>query len=163
MSNTASVQHRTLRLLAIAQIFSGIGVGAVVSTGSLLAVQLSGSEAWAGSVTTTMTLGAAFASALLLRIAVVHGRRRSLATGLLLGAIGAGTVVLAAVTNFFPLLLLAGLLVGFGNAVNLQARFAATDLSQPDQPQPRFIAHHVDEYDWLGGWPKPHCYRRAGR
>lgn len=131
--NVRNVQRRTLRLLAIAQIFSGIGVGAVVSTGSLLAVQLSGSEAWAGSVTTTMTLGAAFASAFLLRIAVEHGRRRSLATGLLLGAIGAGTVVLAAVTHFFPLLLVAGLLVGFGNAVNLQARFTATDLSEPDR------------------------------
>lgn len=128
-----AVQRRTLNLLAIAQIFTGIGVGAVVSTGSLIAVELSGSEAWAGSVTTTMTLGAAFASAFLLRIAVEHGRRKSLATGLFLAAIGAVTIIIASVTKFFPLLLLAGLLVGFGNAVNLQARFAATDLSAPDR------------------------------
>lgn len=128
-----NVQRRTLNLLALAQIFTGIGVGAVVSTGSLIAVELSGSDAWAGSVTTTMTLGAAFASAYLLRIAVEHGRRKSLATGLFLAAIGAVTVIIAAVTNFFPILLLAGLLLGFGNAVNLQARFAATDLSAPDR------------------------------
>lgn len=128
---TGAVQRRTLQLLAFAQIFTGIGVGAVVSTGSLIAVDLSGSEAWAGSVTTTMTLGAAFASAYLLRIAVEHGRRKSLATGLFLAAIGAVTVIIAAVTKFFPILLLAGLLLGFGNAVNLQARFAATDLSAP--------------------------------
>src|SRR5690625_3150347 len=121
---TGAVQRRTLQLLAFAQIFTGIGVGAVVSTGSLIAVDLSGSEAWAGSVTTTMTLGAAFASAYLLRIAVEHGRRKSLATGLFLAAIGAVTVIIAAVTKFFPILLLAGLLLGFGNAVNLQARFA---------------------------------------
>ena len=129
----AAVQRRTLRLLSIAQIFSGIGTGAVVSTGSLLAVQLSGSEAWAGSVTTAMTLGAALASTLLLRLAVEHGRRRSLATGLALATIGALTVILAAVTNFFPILLVAGLLLGFGSSVNLQARFAATDLSEPNR------------------------------
>lgn len=123
------VQRRTLLLLSLAQVFSGVGTGAVVSTGSLLAVELSGSEAWAGSVTTTMTLGAAIASALLMRLALARGRRIALSTGLLIGAAGAAGVVLAAVTGAFWLLVASGVLIGFGNAVNLQARFAATDLS----------------------------------
>ena len=123
------VQRRTLLLLSLAQVFSGVGTGAVVSTGSLLAVELSGSEAWAGSVTTTMTLGAAIASALLMRLALARGRRIALSTGLLVGAAGATGVVLAAVTGAFWLLVASGVLIGFGNAVNLQARFAATDLS----------------------------------
>ncbi|MFV0433391.1 MAG: MFS transporter [Leucobacter sp.] len=124
------VQRRTLTLLSLAQIFSGIGTGAVVSTGSLLAVELSGSEAWAGSVTTTMTLGAAVASAALMRVALDRGRRIALSTGLLVGALGAAGVVLAAVTGLFWILVLSGALIGFGNAVNLQTRFAATDLSE---------------------------------
>jgi len=123
------VQRRTLLLLSLAQVLSGVGTGAVVSTGSLLAVELSGSEAWAGSVTTTMTLGAAIASALLMRLALARGRRIALSTGLLVGAAGAAGVVLAAVTGAFWLLVASGVLIGFGNAVNLQARFAATDLS----------------------------------
>ena len=50
------VQRRTVWVLSSAQLLSGVGSGASLSVGSLLAVQLSGSNAWAGSVTTTMTL-----------------------------------------------------------------------------------------------------------
>ncbi|MCK3768659.1 MFS transporter [Microbacterium aerolatum] len=76
-----------------------------------------------------MTLGAAVASALLMRLALARGRRIALSTGLLIGAAGAVGVVLAAVSGAFWLLVASGVLIGFGNAVNLQARFAATDLS----------------------------------
>jgi len=123
------VQRRTLLIISLAQIFSGIGTGAVVSTGALLAVELSGSDALAGSVTTTMTLGAAIASALLMRLALARGRRVSLALGLLIAALGAFGIILAAVIGSFWLLIAAGVLIGFGTSVNLQARFAATDLS----------------------------------
>ncbi|HEX5997475.1 MAG TPA: MFS transporter [Jiangellales bacterium] len=125
------LQRRTLVLLAFAQVLSGVGAGAVVSVGSLLAVQLSGSRAWAGSMTTAMTMGAALASAALARLVVLRGRRRALATGLSVAAGGAVGVVLATVTGALWLLVVSGLLLGFGSAANLQARFAATDLSAP--------------------------------
>ena len=51
------VQRRTVFLLSSAQLLSGVGNGATLSIGSLLAVDLSGSEAWAGSITTVLTLG----------------------------------------------------------------------------------------------------------
>ncbi|MBA4102675.1 MAG: MFS transporter, partial [Arthrobacter sp.] len=41
------VQRRTVVLLGTAQVFGGIGTGATVSIGSILAVELSGSSAWA--------------------------------------------------------------------------------------------------------------------
>ena len=123
------LQRRTLLIISLAQIVSGIGTGAVVSTGALLAVELSGSDALAGSVTTTMTLGAAIASAVLMRLALARGRRVSLAVGLLVAALGAFGIIVAAVTGSFWLLIGAGVLIGFGTSVNLQARFAATDLS----------------------------------
>jgi len=123
------LQRRTLLIISLAQIVSGIGTGAVVSTGALLAVELSGTDALAGSVTTTMTLGAAIASAVLMRLAMRRGRRVSLALGLLVAALGAIGIIIAAVLASFWLLIAAGVLIGFGTAVNLQARFAATDLS----------------------------------
>lgn len=127
------LQRRTLLIISLAQIVSGIGTGAVVSTGALLAVELSGSDALAGSVTTTMTLGAAIASALLMRLALARGRRVSLALGLLVAALGAIGIIVAAVLGSFWLLIAAGVLIGFGTSVNLQARFAATDLSAADR------------------------------
>ncbi len=126
------VQRRTLVLLAFAQVLSGVGAGAVVSVGSLLAVQLSGSRAWAGSMTTAMTVGAALAAVVLARLVVARGRRAALSAGLSVATGGAVGVVLAAVTGALWLLVFSGLLLGFGSAVNLQARFAATDLSAPE-------------------------------
>ncbi len=125
------VQRRTIWLLAVAQVFSGLATGAALSVGSLLAVDLSGSEAWAGAVTTAVTLGAAIASALLIRLAVSRGRRIALSTGLLAAFVGAGLVIVAVSAHQFWLLLIAALVLGAGTSVGLQARFAATDLSAP--------------------------------
>jgi MFS family permease len=126
------VQRRTVWVLSSAQLLSGIGNGASLSVGSLLAVQLSGSTAWAGSVTTTMTLGAAAAALPLAGLAGRRGRRASLVTGLLAAMAGALLVIVSTVTGNFPVLLLAAALLGLGTAANLQARFAAVDLAAPE-------------------------------
>lgn len=133
VTNSLRLQRRTVALLSAAQVFSGIGAGAVVSTGSLLAVDLSGSEAWAGSAATATTLGAAFGSALLARLVPSGGRRRALTTGLLVAFGGSLVVIAAAVLGAFPLLLAGAALIGFATSANLQARFAATDLSRPER------------------------------
>ncbi|MCB5294736.1 MFS transporter [Arthrobacter sp. SO3] len=130
--DTQRVQRRTVWVLSTAQLLSGVGSGASLSVGSLLAVQLSGSNAWAGSVTTTMTLGAAAAALPLAGLAGRHGRRASLVTGLLSAMAGALLVIVATVTGSFPVLLLAAALLGLGTAANLQARFAAVDLAEPE-------------------------------
>ncbi|MET3950092.1 MFS transporter [Arthrobacter sp. UYEF36] len=126
------VQRRTVWVLSTAQLLSGVGSGASLSVGSLLAVQLSGSNAWAGSVTTTMTLGAAAAALPLAGLAGRRGRRASLVTGLLAAMAGALLVIVSTVTGSFPVLLLAAALLGLGTAANLQARFAAVDLAAPE-------------------------------
>ena len=119
-------------MLSAAQLLSGVGSGASLSVGSLLAVQLSGANAWAGSVTTTMTLGAAAAALPLAGLAGRRGRRASLVTGLLAAMAGALLVIVSTVTGSFPVLLLAAALLGLGTAANLQARFAAVDLADPE-------------------------------
>lgn len=116
-------------LLSSAQLLSGIGNGATLSIGSLLAVDLSGSEAWAGSITTMLTLAAALSALPLARLAEARGRRVGLVTGLVAAMIGALLVMASVVGESFLLLLLGAAFLGLGTAANLQARFAAVDLA----------------------------------
>ena len=124
-------QRKVVSVLVSGQILGGIGMGATLSLGSLLATQLSGSSAWSGMAATMSTLGAAVAAVPLARLAVARGRRRSLSAGALIAGTGAVIAIASASVPSFPLLLLGLMLLGAGSAVNLQARFAATDLARP--------------------------------
>lgn len=126
------VQRRTVVLLSTAQVFGGIGTGATVSIGSILAVELSGSSAWAGAVATVMTLGAAAAALPLASLADQRGRRASQVAGLSAALAGAVLMVLAVVSGLFILLVLGAAGIGVGTAATLQARFAAVDLAVPE-------------------------------
>jgi len=123
------LQRRVVRVLIIGQILGGIGMGATLSLGALLAAQLSGSSAWSGMAATMSTLGAALVAVPLARLAQARGRRRSLATGSVIAGAGAVLAITSVAVDTFPLLLLALMLLGAGSATNLQARFAATDLA----------------------------------
>ncbi|TWD56226.1 MULTISPECIES: MFS transporter [unclassified Arthrobacter] len=123
------VQRRTVVLLSVAQVFSGLGTGSTVSIGSILAVELSGSSAWAGAVATVMTLGAAAAALPLASLAERRGRRAGQVAGLSAALAGAVLMVLAVVSGLFVLLLLGSAGIGVGTAASLQARFAAVDLA----------------------------------
>jgi len=122
------IQRRTIKILAAGQVLGGFGLGSVLSIGSLLARDLSGSESWAGAAATFSTLGAAIWAIPLSRLAYARGRRISLASGAFLAITGAITVISAASLRLFPLLLLGIFLLGAGSATSLQARFAATDI-----------------------------------
>lgn len=128
-----SLQPRMVRTLSVAQIFSGLGTGSTLALGSILAVDLSGSEAWAGSVNTALTLGTALTAIPLSQLAVARGRRVALTTGLAAAIAGTALMVLAVITGLFIVLLLGAFLVGLASAVNLQARFAVTDLAEPSR------------------------------
>jgi MFS family permease len=126
------LQRKTVWVLSSAQIMGGLGIGATVSVGALLAADVSGSDAWSGMASTMSTLGAALLALPLARFAGRRGRRPALSTGSGLAGASAILLVLAAQVGSFPLLLLAFALSGAGSATNLQARFAATDLARPD-------------------------------
>ena len=125
------VQARTVRVLVAGQILAGLGQGATLSIGAVLAVAVSRSEAWAGAGATLTTLGSAAAAIPLARLAVARGRRPALALGALAAAAGSIVTVVAAGIHVFPVLLLGFALLGVGSAVGLQARFAATDVAEP--------------------------------
>ncbi len=123
------LQRRTVRVLAAGQVLGGIAFGATVSLGALLAADLSGQESLSGLATASVTLGAALCAIPLARLAARHGRRRALTLGNLFALLGIAVVIAAAALRLFPLLLVGVILIGAGNAGNLQSRFAATDLA----------------------------------
>lgn len=116
-------------MLAAGQVLGGIAFGATVSLGALLAADLSGQESLSGLATASVTLGAAFCAIPLARLAARRGRRVALTLGNLFALVGIAVVIVAAAQRLFPLLLVGVILIGAGNAGNLQSRFAATDLA----------------------------------
>ncbi len=124
-----AVQRRVLLVLSLGQVLAGVGLGAGVSIGALLLSAVAGDESISGLAATAGTLGAAVFAIPLARLASRAGRRPALATGAGLAMLGAFAVIGAATLGNPVLLLVALLLLGVGTAVNLQARFAATDLA----------------------------------
>ena len=124
----AIVQRRTLRLLFVTQIISGIGVAVGASVGALLAADLAGVGV-SGLAQSAVVVGAALFALPATAIVDRHGRRPSLAAGYLVAAVGATIVVVAAMRGSIPLLFLGFFLFGGATAANYQARYAAVDLA----------------------------------
>ncbi|MEX5257287.1 MFS transporter [Kocuria arenosa] len=127
-----ALQRRVVRVLALGQVLGGLGVGATLALGALLVTEVSGSSAWSGMAATMNTLGAALLAVPLARLAQARGRRISLSTGAFTAMAGASITIGAAVLASFPVLLAGLALLGAGSALNLQSRFAATDLAADD-------------------------------
>jgi len=129
--DVARVQRRVRSTLMAGQVLAGLGMGSTLSIGAILAAEVSGSPAYSGLAATMATLGAALAAIPLARLAGRAGRATALATGALTAATGAVLSIVAAGLPSFPLLLVGIMLIGVGTAVNLQSRFAASDLAAP--------------------------------
>ena len=117
-------------VLIYGQALAGLGMGATFSAGALLVTQVSGSEALSGMAATGTTVGRRSRRSRS-RGSPARGRAPSLATGALVARPGRGVDARRRVLYSFPLLLVGLVMLGFGTAVNLQSRFAATDLSEP--------------------------------
>ena len=128
-ADVAHVQRRTVWVLSIGQVLGGIAFGATLSLGAVLAAEVSGDDSFSGLAAAAVTLGTAVLAVPLAAFARRFGRRLSLALGMAIALIGVVLVVTAVGIDSFPLLLAAFLLVGGGQAANLQSRFAAVDLA----------------------------------
>ncbi|MFE5487021.1 MFS transporter [Streptomyces sp. NPDC056527] len=128
-----TLRRRIQAVLIASQILGGLGIAIGVALAAVLAKEVSGTEALAGLASTASVAGPALLAMPLASLMGSRGRRPGLVLAYLVGALGAGVVVLGAVADNFPLLL-AGL-VGFGagSSANLAARFAAADLAEPDR------------------------------
>jgi MFS family permease len=131
VADLAAVQRRTLRLLFVTQIVSGIGVAIGASVGALLAADLAG-VAVSGLAQSAVVVGAALFAVPATAIVQRHGRRLSLAAGYFVAAAGAMLVVVAAARGSIPLLFAGFFLFGGATGAGLQARYAAVDLAPAD-------------------------------
>lgn len=129
LPDLAVVQRRTIAVLSGGQILGGISFGATISLGAVLAATISGDDALSGLATAAITLGTAVIAIPLAALARRYGRRPALASGLAVALAGVALVILAARGNSFAMLLAGFVLIGAGQASNLQSRFAAADLA----------------------------------
>ena len=127
--DVAAVQRRTVGVLSAGQVLGGLAFGATISLGAVLAKEISGQDSLSGLATASITLGAALFAVPLARLARARGRRISLSIGMLLALVGVMVVIFAVSIWNFPVLLLGFILIGTGQAANLQSRFAAADLA----------------------------------
>jgi MFS family permease len=126
----AAVQRRTLRLLFVTQIISGVGVAIGASVGALLAADLAGIGV-SGLAQSAVVVGAALFAVPATAIVHRHGRRPSLAALYVVAALGSMLVVVAAVRASVPFLFGGFFLFGGATAAGFQARYAAVDLAPP--------------------------------
>src|SRR5262245_20085952 len=109
--DVAAIQRRTLRLLFVTQIISGIGVAIGSSVGALLAADIAGVSV-SGFAQSALVVGAALFAIPATSIVHHYGRRPSLATGYFIASIGATIVVIAATRHSIPFLFLGFFLFG---------------------------------------------------
>lgn len=128
-----ALQRRTQRVLVASQILGGLGTATGIALAAVLAKKVSGDEALSGLASTASVTGSAVLSVPLAALMNARGRRAGLVLAYLIGAAGAVVTVIGAAAGVFPLLLVG--LAGFGAAssANLQARYAAADLAEPDR------------------------------
>lgn len=129
----AAVRRRITAVLVASQILGGLGVATGIALAVVLAQQVSGTEALAGLAPTATVAGTALMSVPLAALMTARGRRPGLVLAYLIGALGAGVVVLGAVMDNFVVLLVGMAAFGASSSANLQARFAAADLAVPER------------------------------
>ncbi len=125
------IQSRTLRTLMSSQVLGGVGVASGIAVGALMAAEISGRDDLSGLANTTQVLGAALLTIPVAALMAARGRRVGLVAAYLIGAVGAGLAIAAAVVGSFLLLLVGTALFGASTTANSQARYAAADLAEP--------------------------------
>lgn len=133
LPDVVRLRRRTTGVLIASQMLGGLGVPISIALAPVLATEVSGTEAMAGLASTAAVIGTALVSLPLAALMTARGRRPGLVLAYLIGATGAGLVVLAATVKSFPLLMLGMAAFGAASSANLQARFAAADLAAPDR------------------------------
>jgi len=128
MPNT-QLQRKTVKVLAAAQIFNGIGIAGSIAAGSLLIASITKSETLAGLASTSAVLGAAALALPLARLTAKGGRRLALSTGFVAGIVGSILAVIGGTQRIVVVMLMGTFLVGAASAAGYQARFAAIDLA----------------------------------
>lgn len=128
------LQRRTLRVLVAGQVIAAASLASAVTVGAYVIQDMLGQETpWGGLATATVTTGTAFMAQMLSRFMARGGRRRGFVVGYGLAISGGAVSALGVQTGWLPVFLAGLFLYGSGQAANLLARYAATDLAEDDQ------------------------------
>ena len=127
------LQRRTLRVLVGGQIVGAAALGSSVTVGAFVVQEILGDTTpWGGIATATSTIGTAFMAQMLARVMARKGRRAGLTRGYLLATLGCAVAAVGVELMFLPVFIVGLFLFGNGQAANLLARYAATDLATSD-------------------------------
>ena len=130
----AEIQRRTLRTLTLGQIVGAAALSSAVTVGAFVVQEILGDKTpWGGIASATATTGAAVMSQVLSRRMMRRGRRPGLQMGYALATVGALTAALGAERQSLPVFIVGLFLFGNGQASNLLARYAATDLATTEE------------------------------
>ncbi len=129
----ALIQKRVLRVLTAGQIIGAAALAAAVTVGAFVIQEILGQEtSWGGIATATVTVGTAFMAQLLSRYMLRRGRRPGLQTGYAMAACGGVVAALGAQHEQLFVFIIGLFFFGSGQASNLLARYAATDLADAE-------------------------------
>lgn len=130
----AAHQRRVLRTLTLGQMAGSAALASAVTVGAFVVQDALGQETpWAGLASATVTIGTAFMVQMLSRRMQRSGRRPGLQLGYGLAVVGALIAAVGAERGALVVFLPGLFLYGNGQAANLLARYAATDLAEPDE------------------------------
>jgi len=133
-NDLVAIQKRTLGVLMAGQVVASAALASAVTVGAYVVQGILGQDTpWGGIATATVTTGSAFMSQLLARIMSKSGRRVGLQTGYSLAIIGGLIAGLGVQRSSLTIFLFGLFLYGNGQASNLLARYAATDLALPQK------------------------------
>jgi MFS family permease len=130
--DVARVQRRTIRLLFATQIIGGVGVGIGITVGALLAAAMGGAGV-SGLAASAGVVGGALLAVPATRLMRTGGRRPGLAFAYLVGVLGSVVVVVGATLDRLPAVFVGMFLFGGAMTGNLQTRYAAVDLAEPQR------------------------------
>lgn len=126
--NDRATSIRLTNIIFVAQSLQSASLISIITLNTIAAVQLSGSEAYAGIPSTILTLSQALAAVPIGLMMGRFGRRFGLGFSYGTSSLGALLGVLAIWQGWFPLMLVSATLVGIGRSGADQSRFTAGEL-----------------------------------
>lgn len=130
----AVLQRRTLRVLVMGQVVGAAALGAAITVGGFVVEDIVGvGTPWVGISTAAVTAGSGAMAQILSRVMRRYGRRAGMQLGYGLAVVGGLIACLGVQLSVLGVFLLGLLLYGAGSATNLLARYAATDLAEPER------------------------------
>jgi MFS family permease len=142
MTDFTRIARKITATLFVNQSLVSAGFIATATVSAIIGAELSGSATWAGVPGAVQQIGAAFAALGISASMARAGRRRGLALGLIVGALGAGLASKSVIDGSFAPFLAGMALMGVALAAMQLGRFAAAEV-HPTESRGRAISYVV--------------------